>query len=307
MRKKGDCGRISVMLEKMLKAGAHFGYSRSKRHPKMKPFIFSARNGTEIFDLEKTEKLLEAAREFVKDMAKEKKIVLFVGTKKESRDIIEQAAKELKMPYVTERWLGGIMTNFKELKGRIDHLNDLLQKRASGEMEKYTKKERVMTDKKIAKLEIYLGGLKDYKALPSALIVIDPNNEKTAVKEARQMKIPLISVMSSDCNPEEVDFPIPANDDAVRAVRLICSCIASAVLEGRQAREMAAMVYEEESVKEVMTFTPEGGFGTASEMAAATKAAEVEAAAKAANPEAEPAQQAKPTETEPKKEDHTAS
>lgn len=216
----------------MFQAGVHFGYSRSNRHPKMKPFIFTNRNGTEIFDLEKVQKKLALAKEFLKALGKEKKTVLFVGTKKEAQEAIKKSAKELNMPYVRERWLGGTLTNFKEIKNRIDYLNDLLQKRDSGELEKYTKKERLQIEKKIIKLEKYLEGLQQCKNLPAALIAVDSNYEEVARRETRTMNIPLIAIMNSDCNPKDADYPIPANDSSIASINYLLSELVKAYSEG---------------------------------------------------------------------------
>lgn len=216
----------------MFQAGVHFGYSRSNRHPKMKSFIFTNRNGTEIFDLEKIQDKLKLAKEFLKALGKEKKTILFVGTKKEAREAVEKSAKELNMPYVKERWLGGILTNFKEIKGRIDYLNDLLQKRDSGELEKYTKKERLQVAKKIVKMENYLAGLQQFKNLPAALVVVDSNGEKIAMEEARIMNIPAVAIMNSDCNPKDADYPIPANDSSITSINYLLSELVKAYSEG---------------------------------------------------------------------------
>lgn len=216
----------------MFQVGVHFGYSRSHRHPKMKSFIFLNRNDTDIFDLEKTQDKLSRAKEFLKSLAQEKKTILFVGTKKEAQEVIEKSAKDLNMPYVRERWLGGTLTNFKEIKDRIDYLNDLLEKRDSGELEKYTKKERLQIVKKIRKLEKYLKGLQPCKNLPAALVVIDSNKEKIAIKEAKVMHIPVVAIMNSDCNPEEVDYPIPANDSSIASINYLLEELVKAYKEG---------------------------------------------------------------------------
>jgi small subunit ribosomal protein S2 len=221
-----------LSAEEMLTAGAHFGYSCSSRHPKMKSFIFTSRNDTEIFDIEKTKNKLAAAKEFLKNLAKEKKTLLFVGTKKEAQKSIETSAKDLNMPYVRERWLGGTLTNFKEIKNRIDFLNDLLKKKSSGELEKYTKKERLQIERKIIKLEKYLKGLQQCRNLPFALIAVDSNYEKTAVQEARQMNIPVIALMNSDCNPEDADYFIPANDSSVSSINYFLSEFVKGYKEG---------------------------------------------------------------------------
>jgi len=196
-----------------------------------------------------------------------------------------------------------MLTNFDTIQSRIDYLVRLEDQKARGQFEVLPKKEALKLSKEIDRLNRQMGGFKEMTKFPGAVFIIDPAKERIAVTEARRMGVPIVAAVDTNCNPDEIDYPIPANDDAVRAVRLICSYMASAILEGRQAREMAAMVYEEESVKEVMTFTPEGGFGTASEMAAASKAAEAETAPKDTNP----AQQVNPAGTEAKQEGNTAS
>ena len=216
----------------MLKKGVHFGYSSTTLNPKMKPFIFAYRNNTEIFDLGKTFNQLSLAKEFLMALGKEKKPILFVGTKKETKENTESFAQELNMPYVAERWLGGTLTNFKEIKNRIDYLNDLYQKKESGDFEKYTKKERLQIERKIIKLNKYLIGLKQCQGLPAALIVVDSNYEKTAVNEAKKTKIPLIIIMNSDCNPEDADYPIPANDSSVSSINFLLRELVDAYKEG---------------------------------------------------------------------------
>ena len=296
-----------VSIKSLLAAGAHFGHQSSRWNPRMKNYIFTARNGIHIIDLEQTATLLHKAGDSIKDLVAKGEDIIFVGTKKQAKESIEEEAKRCGMPYVNQRWLGGMLTNFDTIQSRIDYLVRLEDQKARGQFEVLPKKEALKLNKEIERLNRQMGGFKEMTKFPGAVFIIDPAKERIAVTEARRMGVPIFAAVDTNCNPDEIDYPIPANDDAVRAVRLICSCVASAVLEGRQAREMAAMVYEEEAVKEVMTFTPEGGFGTASEMAAASKAtAEAEAAAKAANPDTGPAQ-AKPTETEAKKEDNKAS
>ena len=295
-----------VSIKSLLAAGAHFGHQTSRWNPRMEKYIFTARNGIHIIDLEQTATLLQKAGDFIKDLVAKGEDIIFVGTKKQAKESIEEEAKRCGMPYVNQRWLGGMLTNFDTIQSRIDHLVRLEDQKARGQFEVLPKKEALKLTKEIDRLNRQMGGFKEMTKLPGAVFIIDPAKERIAVTEARRVGVPIVSAVDTNCNPYEIDYPIPANDDAVRAVRLLCSCIASAVLEGRQARDLAAMVYEEESVREVLTFTPEGGFGTASEMAAASKAAaEAEAAAKAANPEAEPAQ-AKLAETEAKKEGNTA-
>ncbi|TSD02145.1 MAG: small subunit ribosomal protein S2 [Parcubacteria group bacterium Athens0714_24] len=226
-----------VKTAEMLKSGVHFGYSRSSRHPKMKPFIFTTRNSVEIFDLEKVLARLDAAKEFLKNLGKEKKIVVFVATKKGIREIVESAAKEISMPYVKERWLGGTLTNFKEIKSRIDFLNDLLKKRESKELEKYTKKERLQIDRKIAKLEKYLSGLKQCAEKPAAMITVDSAHEKIAIEEARQRGVVTIVLMNSDCDPEDADFSIPGNDSSISSVSFFIKELVNAYKEGLAASQ----------------------------------------------------------------------
>lgn len=219
-------------LEEILKAGGHFAYSRSKRHPKMKSFIFSVQNSVEIFDLEKTDKRIEAAKEFLKNLGKTGKTILFVGTKNGVNKIIQSVAKDLDLPYVSERWLGGTLTNFKEIKNRIDHLSDLSAKKESGELEKYTKKECLQVEKKILKLKKYFGGIARLKNQPSAIVVVDSKQEKNAIAEAKQNNIPVIAIMNSDCDPGDADYPIPANDNSLTSVKYFLSELSAAYREG---------------------------------------------------------------------------
>lgn len=224
--------KIESKIKDMLAVGAHFGYSSSRMHPKMKPFIFTTRNNVEIFDLEKTLLKLETIKEFLKGLGVGKKTILFVGTKKEVKEPVEKTAKELNALYVTERWLGGALTNFSEIKKRIDYLNDLSQKKISGELEKYTKKERLQIEKNILKMRNYLGGLEQMKNLPSAVIVIDPVKEKVAVAEARKMKIPVVALMGNDCDPGAADYPMPANVSSLSSINYFLSEIAGAYKDG---------------------------------------------------------------------------
>jgi len=270
-----------VSIKSLLAAGAHFGHQTSRWNPRMKKYIFTARNGIHIIDLEQTAALLHIACDYVKDLVAKGEDIIFVGTKKQAKEAIEEESKRCGMPYVNQRWLGGMLTNFDTIQTRIDHLVRLEDQKARGQFEVLPKKEALKLSKEIDRLNRQMGGFKEMTRLPGAVFIIDPVKDLIAVTEARKMGVPIVAVVDTNCDPTLIDHPIPANDDAVRAVRLICSCMASAVLEGRKAREMAALVYEDESVKEVLTFTPEGGFGTASEMAAASKAT-----TEAAQPEA---------------------
>ncbi len=223
---------LNASIEELFKAGAHFGYSRSSSHPRMRDFLFGLRNNVEIFDLEKTMARLQEAKDFLKKLGKEKKQVLFVGTKAGIKDLTEKCAEEADMPFVTERWLGGTFTNFKKIKERCDYMQDLIQKKDSGELAKYTKKERFQIEKKVKRLKQYFSGLEKMKNLPSAIIVVDIGEEKIAVKEANDMLIPVIGIMNSDCDPDAADYPIPANDNSIASVGLILKELTEAYLSG---------------------------------------------------------------------------
>lgn len=220
-------------IKEMYLNGLHLGYSPTSRNPQMEPYLYGVKNGVEIFDLEKTKNRLDLAKEFAKKLGKDKKIVLLVGTKKEAKDLTEQIAQELKMPLVKERWIGGTLTNFKQIKGRIDHLNDLKKKREAGELDKYTKKEKLQIERQIKKMEIYFGGLAEgLKFLPSAVLVVDSKHEKIAVKEANQMNIPVVALLNSDCSPSGVNYPVPGNDNSRTSVSYFLGEFAKAYKEG---------------------------------------------------------------------------
>lgn len=219
-------------IEEMFKAGIHFGYSRSSRHPKMKGFLFGLRNNVEIFDLEKTNEMLERAKEFMASLGKEKKKFILVGTKTEAKGIVEKFAKEINMPYVIERWLGGTLTNFKGIRDRINHMRDLENKKEAKELEKYTKKEQLEIEREIIRLRNYLGGLVDMENLPSALLVVDSKKEKNAVKEANDVKVPVVAVINTDCDPKIADYPIPANDNSRTSIEFLLSELIGAYKEG---------------------------------------------------------------------------
>jgi small subunit ribosomal protein S2 len=223
---------FSKELEEMFMAGAHFGYSRQSRHPKIKSYLFGLRNNVEIFDLEKTRLCLEKAEKFLEGLAKEGKKILLVATKPGMRQLIEGAGRELSMPYVCERWLGGILTNFKIIKGRIDYFMSLRQKKTTGELNKYTKKEISRFVKELSRLERFLAGLESLTALPSALVVIDPKKEKTAFREAKQMSIPVIAILNSDSDPTGIAYPIPANDASPASVKYLLNQLVEAYKKG---------------------------------------------------------------------------
>lgn len=220
------------MLE-MLQAGVHFGHKASKWHPKMKPFIFGERSDIHIINLEETAKKLIEALEFIKKTTASGGVVLFVGSKDQAKEIVKRHAKDAGVPYVTTRWLGGTFTNFKTIKSVIDRLIDLKTKQASGALGKYTKKEQLSFQKEIIKLEELVGGVETLKKLPEAIFVIDVKAEKTAVAEAKKKKIPVVALCDTNINPEEVDYPVPSNDDAVKAIEMMVGLAAGAVKEGK--------------------------------------------------------------------------
>ncbi len=225
------------LITDMFAAGAHFGYSRSRRHPSVKPFVFGVKNGVEIMDLEKTSVELERAKEFVKTIAKTGKQILFVGTKNEGKKALEDGALSVDMPFVAERWVGGNLTNFSEIKKRIALLEDLRAKRENGELAMYTKKERLLIDKDIERLERNFSGIVSMRELPVALFIIDPKKESIAVKEAQFLDIPIIALAGSDCNIKEVDFPIPGNDSSVSSIKFFLKQITEAFKAGRTTSE----------------------------------------------------------------------
>ena len=221
-----------TMIERLYEAGAHFGFSRSRRHPSVSQYLFGTKNGTDIFDLEKTEELLKEATSFISSLGKEGKQVLFVGTKEEAATLVRQSADSLSMPYVVHRWIGGTITNFAEIKKRIARLLELKEQKESGELErKYTKKERLMISREIEKLELNFGGLTSLEKLPAALVVVDPRHESIAVLEARAHNIPVVAVMSSDCDASLVTHPIVVNDAHQKSVALILKEITNAYQE----------------------------------------------------------------------------
>lgn len=224
--------------ETALEAGVHFGHQTRRWNPKMKEYIFTERNGIYIIDLQKTVKKIEEAYNFVRDLAMEDKSILFVGTKKQAQESIEQEAKRCDMFYVNQRWLGGMLTNFKTIQGRIARLRRIEQMEATGQFDLLPKKEVMQLKLEQQKLEKNLGGIKEMKKLPGALFVVDPRKEHIAVAEARTLKIPIVAIIDTNCDPDEVDYPIPGNDDAIRAVKLITAKMADAVLEGRQGEQM---------------------------------------------------------------------
>lgn len=226
-----------VSMKELLEAGVHFGHRTRRWHPKMRPYIFTERNGIHIIDLEQTLSRLEKAREKVKEVASEGGTILFVGTKKQGQESIASAAESCGMPYVNQRWLGGTLTNFRTIRQRIEYLLDLEARYARGDFEGLSKKEALGIEREIAGLNRRLGGIKEMLRLPDMVFIVDVQREDIAVKEAQRLEIPIVALVDTNCDPDPIDFVIPANDDAIRAIKLICGKIAEAIQEGRQVWE----------------------------------------------------------------------
>ncbi len=220
-------------VKELLEAGAHFGHHTSYWHPKMKRYIFAQRNGIHIIDLDQTVQMLQTACMFVRDVAARGQSILFVGTKRQAQQVVEEEAKRCEMYYVNQRWLGGMLTNFGNIQARIDYLVRLEDRRDKGELDLLSKKERSRLEKKLTHLNDQMGGFKEMTSFPGAVFITDPLKDKIAVSEARKVGIPVVSIADSNCNPDQIDYLIPANDDAIKAIRLISGKIASAVIEGR--------------------------------------------------------------------------
>ena len=223
-----------VSMKQLLEAGVHFGHQTRRWNPKMAKYIFTERNGIYIIDLQKTVKKAEEAYKFVRSVAEEGKTVLFVGTKKQAQEAIKEEALKADMYFVNERWLGGMLTNFQTIQKRVNRLKELEAMEADGTFEVLTKKEVQGLRHEMEKLEKYLGGIKDMDKLPGALFIVDPRKERIAVAEAHKLNIPIVAIIDTNCDPDEIDYPIPGNDDAIRAVRLLTGKIADAIIEGRQ-------------------------------------------------------------------------
>ena len=239
-----------VAMKQLLEAGVHFGHQTRRWDPKMAEYIFQARNGIHIIDLQKTSKKLDEAYKFVKEQAEEGKSILFVGTKKQAQECIKEAAQKCNMYYVDQRWLGGMLTNFKTIQGRVARLNELEEMSTNGTFDMLPKKEVIGLKAEMEKLEKNLGGIKDMKEMPGVMFVVDPKKERIAVLEAKKLGIPVIGLVDTNCNPEDVDYAIPGNDDAIRAVKLIADVIANAVIEGRQGEDAEVVADEMEEVVE---------------------------------------------------------
>jgi len=237
-----------VAMKQLLEAGVHFGHQTRRWDPRMAEYIFQARNGIHIIDLQKSSKKLDEAYEFVKSQVEEGKTVLFVGTKKQAQECMKEAAIKCGMYYVDQRWLGGMLTNFDTIQKRIQRLKDLETMQEDGTFEVLPKKEVILLKKEMEKLEKNLGGIKEMDKLPGVIFLVDPKKERIAILEARKLNIPVVGLVDTNCNPEDVDYCIPGNDDAIRAVKLIADSIANAVIEGNQGESFE--VAEEQSVEE---------------------------------------------------------
>ena len=252
-----------VAMKQLLEAGVHFGHQTRRWDPKMAEYIFQARNGIHIIDLQKTSKKIDEAYAFLKEQVEEGKTVLFVGTKKQAQECVKDAAEKSGMYYVDQRWLGGMLTNFDTIRTRVQRLKDLEKMQEDGTFEVLPKKEVILLKKEMEKLERNLGGIKDMEKIPGVIFLVDPKKEHIAVLEAKKLGIPVIGLVDTNCNPEEVDYAIPGNDDAIRAVKLITDVMANAIIEGKQgesfeAEEVAEEVSEEPtSMEEVVAESEE--------------------------------------------------
>ena len=258
----------TATIKQLLEAGAHFGHQTGRWNPRMKEYIFTKRNGIHIIDLEKTAVMLDKACDFVREVVAAGQSVLFVGTKKQAQESVEEEAKRCEMYYVNLRWLGGMLTNFATIQARIDQLVRMEDQQTRGEFGRLTKKEIMKIGEKIDKMNRQMGGFKEMTALPGAIFVVDPTKERIAIAEARRMGVPVVAIVDTNCDPYDIDYPIPANDDAIRAIRLICTKIADAVIEGRSGiGQMPAAVAEESEIpaevgetielSEPLIFTPD--------------------------------------------------
>lgn len=246
-----------VAMKQLLEAGVHFGHQTRRWDPRMAEYIFQARNGIHIIDLQKTSKKIDEAYEFIKEASEEGKDILFVGTKKQAQECVKEAAEACGMYYIDQRWLGGMLTNFDTIQKRIQRLKDLEAMQEDGTFDVLPKKEVILLKKEMEKLERNLGGIKEMNKMPGVMFVVDPKKERIAILEARKLNIPVVGLIDTNCNPEDVDYVIPGNDDAIRAVKLITTVMANAVIEGRQGESFEPIsndVVEEEptSMEEVV-------------------------------------------------------
>ncbi len=221
-------------LEELLEAGVHFGHQVRRGHPRMRPYIYGAKEGVHIIDLTQSDKLLQEACEFVYNLGKEGKVLLFVGTKKQAKPIVEELAKELQAPYLSERWMGGFLTNFEEIKKNIKKLKEYLEQKEKGELSKYTKKEQLLLDRKMAKLKKDFAGVMDLDILPDAIFVVDAVTDNIAVREANRLGIKVVAIADSNSDPTQIDYSIPGNDDAIKSIKILVEAVAGAYGEGKK-------------------------------------------------------------------------
>ena len=251
-----------VAMKQLLEAGVHFGHQTRRWDPKMAEYIFQARNGIHIIDLQKTSRKIDEAYAFVKEQVEEGKTVLFVGTKKQAQECMKEAAISCGMFYIDQRWLGGMLTNFQTIRTRVERLKKLEAMEQDGTFEVLPKKEVILLKKEMAKLETNLGGIKDMEELPGVMFIVDSKKEETAIKEAKKLNIPVVGLVDTNCSPEHVDYVIPGNDDAIRSVKLIAQVIANAVIEAKQGEALDLTVEtneenKEESIEEVVANSEE--------------------------------------------------
>ncbi len=239
----------TVTVKQLLEAGAHFGHQTSRWHPRMKKYIFTKRNGIHIIDLEQTADMLDGAYDFIRQVAAEGGNILFVGTKKQAQETIEEEAKRCGMYYVNQRWIGGVLTNFTTIQLRIDYLVRLEDQQARKDFTRLPKKEALKLEEEILRLNRLMGGFKEMTSLPAAIFIIDPTKERIALAEAKRVGVPVVAIVDTNCNPDDIDYPIPANDDAVKTIKLVCSKIADAVIEGKTGE--AAIPVAEGEVEEL--------------------------------------------------------
>ena len=239
-----------VAMKQLLEAGVHFGHQTRRWDPKMAEYIFQARNGIHIIDLQKTSRKIDEAYNFVREQVEEGKTVLFVGTKKQAQECMKEAAISCGMFYIDQRWLGGMLTNFQTIRTRVERLKKLEAMEQDGTFEVLPKKEVILLKKEMAKLETNLGGIKDMEELPGVMFIVDSKKEETAIKEAKKLNIPVVGLVDTNCSPENIDYVIPGNDDAIRSVKLIAQVIANAVIEAKQGEALDLTVESNEEVKE---------------------------------------------------------
>lgn len=226
-------------LQELLEAGVHFGHQVRRGHPRMKPYIFGAREGVHVIDLTQSEKLLKEACEFVYNLGKSGKVLLFVGTKKQAQPIVEESARELQAPYLVARWMGGFLTNFEEIKKNIKKLKEYLEQKTKGELSKYTKKEQLLLERKMAKLQKDFAGVMDLVGMPDAIFVVDAVSDNIAIREAKRLNIKVVAIADSNSDPTQIDYPIPGNDDAIKSIKILVGAIASAYGEGKSSSAKA--------------------------------------------------------------------